>query len=248
MKTQLQAFKIKNGERDVLAEEIQRKRNRKPRKVLELARAILNRRRLTVKAFGAVLDAVTVQTPPYIGLTPLVETAYAKLAKKEQKKERYAMLNFFWLAGNYEKAVQFLPRRFNRPYELVPTMEVCMRLGNAGRAKSLIPKLRRLIKMRPGSSWFQGWVECLASYYVLNGQPERALGLLDSARPHLYSAIALNMIVQIHIAGALLRIKQDFRDHSEYNRSWRSYFEKCEHDLDSVFPSGFFFGLLPDET
>src|SRR5712675_1810216 len=83
------------------------------REALRKARRLLKNNPITAAQFNAAVDAAFTQADRLKLWEPPVESAYARLPKRDQRAAWSSMLSFHYSNRNYEAASRFIPRRFD---------------------------------------------------------------------------------------------------------------------------------------
>jgi hypothetical protein len=103
------------------------------RDALRLARRILNRPRLSAEAFNSAVFTPLMFSNRLGPWKPRVEAAYDRVAKRHRAGVRHTMLTFAVQVDDFQRAGQFLPRRFSTTCALLDlafAMQVKLNLGD----------------------------------------------------------------------------------------------------------------------
>ena len=194
------------------------------REALKLARRTLKQADITAKAFNDALAAILTLADKCKPWTPVVEAAYAHLPKSDKQAVRHSMLYFYNSSRYYEAAGKFVPRRFVGEVnlmELVLTCKTWLELKRMDEMDKLAKILSRTIKETEHPFMRTQLSECLAEYYTRKGLWNKAVELWGFVQlDNIFCRNAVEGIVDIHVAGALLAIKRGFELVKKFNQSF----------------------------
>jgi len=140
------------------------------RDALRLARQILKRSGIDGSSFKAALNAVLVQADRLKAWKPLLEEAYARLSKRDQRTARSPMLAFYSSIRDWESAYRMLPARHTTALELLFSMETLLNLRKVNAAKSVQRKCQRMLRQRIDTFSASALLDALASYHAQIGE------------------------------------------------------------------------------
>jgi hypothetical protein len=194
------------------------------REALKLARRTLKQADITAKAFNDALDAILTLGDKCKSWMPVVEAAYAHLPKSDKQAVRHSMLYFYNSSRNHEAAGKFIPRRFVGEVnlmELALTCKTWLELKRMDEMDKLAKILSRTIKETEHPFMRTQLSECLAEYYTRKGLWNKAVELWGFVQlDNIFCRNAVEGIVDIHVAGALLAIKRGFELVKKFNQSF----------------------------
>ena len=172
---------------------------------LRLARQQLKNPIMSGDDFQNSLSAILTVADQLRTWTPLVESAYARLSKRDRRAARFWMLSFHCCNCSYERASRFIPRRFDGfPVELAFAMGTMLELGNMAGAKTLAGKLPRAIQAADTPTTQAMLMDCLAEYLVRKGEWNEAIRIWETVQlDPIKMESGVVGIMEIHAARAL---------------------------------------------
>jgi hypothetical protein len=178
---------------------------------LRLARQKLKSLSIRGADFRSALDVLLVQADKLRTWSPLVEAAYARLSKRDQRSTRLSMLAFHYSTRNYERASHFIPPRFGSgcdSIELAFAVDTMLELGNITEANKLAGKLPRAIQNAENPTAQAVLVNCLAEYLARKGQWNEAIQIWEAVQSDaILAENAVTGMAEIHAARALRAIR-----------------------------------------
>jgi hypothetical protein len=178
---------------------------------LKMARRLLKGRDIKSDDFNNALNAILVQADKCKPWTPVVEAAYARLSKRGKQIVRRWMLYFYNASRNHEAARKFIPRRFVGEYDLTElafTCETWLELKRMDEMDRLVKKLSRAIGQAAHPFMRTMLARHLGEYYARKGLWNKAVEAWEFVRlDNIFIQEAVEGIVEIHVAGAMLAIK-----------------------------------------
>jgi hypothetical protein len=194
------------------------------REALRMARRLLKSRDTTSDDFSKALNAILTLADKCKPWTPAVETAYARLSKRDKQVVRRWMLYFYSSSRNYEAAGKFIPRRFVGEFDLTELGFACetwLELRRMDEMDKLAKKLSRAIEQAAHPLMRTMLAGYLGEYYARKGLWNKAVELWEFVqRDNIFCRNAVEGIVEIHVAGALLAIKRGFELIKHFNQSF----------------------------
>jgi hypothetical protein len=194
------------------------------REALKLARRILKKIDISTVDFRDAMQAILIQADNYKLWTPVVESAYARLLKHDKHIVRPYMLYFYHSCKNYEAAAKFVPHRFVGAFdtkELAFACETWLELNRMDKMENLAKKLLWAIKEVDVPFMRTHLAKCLAEYYARKGHWGKAVELWEFVQlDNIFYRDAVEGVVDIHVAGALLAIKRGFELMKKFNQNY----------------------------
>ena len=184
------------------------------KEALKLARRLLKRETQTAEEFSETLDAILTLADKCKPWAPLVETAYARLSKRDQKTTRFWMLCFYISHHSYEAALRFVPQRFGGelPWvELAFAVEAALATGKMDLANKLARRVPRAIENADHPMMKSQLLLSLAECLARQGKWDAAIAIWEVAQfDPTFSQNAVINIVEIHAARALRTLQHGF--------------------------------------
>ena len=194
------------------------------REALKLARQTLKQKKIKVENFNDALNAILVQADKCKPWTPVVEAAYSRLQKRDQQAVRQWMLYFYCSSRNYEAASKYIPRRFAGEFdmaELAFTCETWLELKRMDEMDKLAKTLSRVFKVAKHPSMLTHLAGYLGEYYARKGLWNKAIELWEFVQQdNIHSQNAVESIVEIQVAAALLAIKRGCELVEKFNQDF----------------------------
>jgi hypothetical protein len=191
---------------------------------LRLARRTLKGDSITADTFNDALDAIIFFADGCKPWAKLVESAYARLSKRDRRSACSNLLSFHCCNHDYEAASRFIPRRFEGEEwlsELGFAMETMLALGKMNEVEKLARRLPRAIKEADNRMMQAMLLHFQAEYLVRKGDWDRAIKLLEIVQLHeTFSQNAVAGIVEIHAACALLAIQRGLQLVEKFNQNF----------------------------
>lgn len=161
--------------------------------------------------FCAALDAIMSLDDDVHHWLPMVEAAYMSLPGNAAGKARFQMLTIYVFAQDYEKARQFIPKRFNTAagfMELYFAWRVMQGLGEHDELARLARLLPDAIKNAANPMMKALLQLCLAEHYMNHGLWEQAIECCEAAScDDISNKDAITTIVEIRVVQALKSIR-----------------------------------------
>jgi hypothetical protein len=178
--------------------------------IKKLARQILRHPRLTAEGLWHVVRAIgTMDSPSHWRRN--IEAAFARLSKREQRRGREVMLNYYSAISDFESALPFCAvRDLRNPSELMFAMDVYLHLNKLSDAKKLEWKCLNAIGRAESSFDVSCITDALGSFYARTRNWQRALEVWTIAPRD--QALARNAAVgraETFIAGALDAVSEE---------------------------------------
>jgi hypothetical protein len=194
------------------------------REALTKARRALKSHDMTSNDFNNALNVILTHADKCKPWTPVVETAYARLQKRDKKAVRRWMLYFYCCSRNHEAASKFIPHRFSGEFdiaELAFTCETWLELKRMDEMDKLAKRLSLAFKVAEHPSMLPHLTGYLGEYYARKGLWNKAVKLWESVQlDKIHCQSAVESIVEIHVAGALLAIKRGLELVDKFNREF----------------------------
>lgn len=191
---------------------------------LKLARRTLKQTHIAEKDFGEAVNAILVHANKCKPWTPAVEGAYARLSKRDKQAVRHWMLYFCSASKNYESGIKFIPRQFVGEFDLTElafTCEIWLRLNRMDEMDKLAKKLSRAIGQAAYPLMRTMLARHLGEYYARKGLWNKAVEAWEFVRfDNIFIEEAVEGIVDIHVAGALLAIKRGLELVEKFNKNF----------------------------
>lgn len=180
------------------------------REIKRLVRQILRHPRPTAEGLWHVVRAIgTMDSPRYWRRN--VEAAFARSSKREQRRAREVMLNYYSAIWDFESALPFCAiRDLRNPSELMFAMDVYLHLNKLSDAKKLERKCLNAIERAENPFDVSCVAEALASFYARTRNWQRALEVWTVAPRD--QALARNAAVgraETFIAGAIDAVREE---------------------------------------
>jgi lipopolysaccharide biosynthesis regulator YciM len=199
------------------------------REALSEARRTLKSRDMTSDDFNNALNIIHTHADKCKPWTPVVEAAYERLQKRDKQAVRRSMLYFYCSSRNHEAASKYIPRRFAGEFditELAFTCETWLELKRMDELDKLAKKLSRTFKVAKHPSMLPHLKGYLGEYYARKGLWNKAVELWESVQlDNIHCQSAVESIVEIHVAGALLAIKRGLELVEKFSREIDSQME-----------------------
>jgi hypothetical protein len=200
---------------------------------LALARRVLRSKSVSAKEFENALDAILTHADRCKPWKTLVESAYARLSRRDQKAVRFLMLSFCASSGFYEDASRFIPQRFDGAFgllEMVFAVHTALATGETALAKKLTKLLPRAIKEAPHPMMKSLLFEALGESQARDGKWDEAIASWEAAQcDGTISQNAVMNIVEIHAARALRTLQRGFQLIEKFNQDF-------DPELETVVP------------
>jgi hypothetical protein len=194
------------------------------REALRKARRMLKSRDMTGDDFNRALNAILTLADKCKPWTPVIEVAYARLQRRDKQAVRRWMLYFYCSSRNHEAASKFIPLRFAGEFdiaELAFTCETWLELKRMDEMDNLARRLSRAFKVAKHPSMLTHLAGYLGEYYARKGLWNKAVELWEFVQQdNIHCQNAVESIVEIHVAGALLAIKRGFELAQKFNRDF----------------------------
>ena len=179
---------------------------------LKLARRTLKQTDIAENDFGEAVNAILVHADKCKPWSPMVEAAYARLAKHDKQAVRRWMLYFCSASKNYEAAIKFIPRRFVGEFDLTElafTCDIWLGLKRMDETDRLAKKLSWAVRQAAHPFMRTMLTRHLGEYYARKGLWNKAVEAWEFVRlDNIFIEEAVEGIVDIHVAAALLAIKR----------------------------------------
>ena len=180
------------------------------KEVTKLTREILRHPRPTGAALWQAVRAIGTMDAPRRWRSD-VEAAFARMTKREQRRAREAMLNYYYMIWEPELALPFCAlRNLRTPSELMFAMDVYLHLNKLSDAKKLARKCLNTIERAEHPFNVSFIAEALASFYACTRNWLRALEVWTVAPRD--QALARNAAVgraELFIAGAIDAVNEE---------------------------------------
>jgi hypothetical protein len=181
------------------------------REALRLAKLKLKAWSICGADFLGALHAILVQADRLKPWSPLVEAAYTRLSKREQRFARSAMLAFHYSARDYERASHFIPGRFNGGFDsqdLAFAVDTLFQVGKTGKANKLAKHLPLAMQNAESRMQKAMLAACMAESLARKGQWNEAIQIWEAVQSDdILSENAVTGIAEIHVARALRTIR-----------------------------------------
>jgi len=192
------------------------------REALCEARRLLRNTPITAGQFNAAMDAALTQEDRLKSWVPLVESAYARLSKREQRVVNFSMLSFHYSNKDYEAASRFIPRRFGGEFgltELAFAWDIWLALGKKDETEKLGRKLPRAIEKAELPMVRAQLLCCLAEHFARRGKWNESVGIWELVQlDEIFLPNAVHGIVEAHVARALRAIECGFQLLEKFNQ------------------------------
>jgi hypothetical protein len=189
---------------------------------LKLARRTLKQADIAEKDFGEALNAILVHADKCKPWSPVVEAAYARLSKRDKQAVRRWMLYFCSASKNYEAAIKFISRRFVGEFDLTELAFACetwLELKRMDEMDKLAKKLSWAVGQAAHPMMRTMLSRHLGEYYARKGLWNKAVEAWEFVQlDYIFFQEAVEGIVDIHVAGALLAIKRGFELVEKFNK------------------------------
>lgn len=191
---------------------------------LRLVRRTLESPVITADRLNDALDAILQLAGKLKPWTRLVESAYARLRKREHSAVRCSMIAFRNNSGDNEGVLQLMPRRLSaelEPTELAFYIEAAFALDKTNAVKSLAKRLPGAIRENDDPITRSLLILCLAEVNARKGKWDDAISCYEAVLSNAtFSQDAVNGIVEIHSIRALLALKRGFGMIDQFNRQF----------------------------
>lgn len=182
------------------------------REIKKLVRQILRHPRLTAEGLWHVVRAIgTMDSPRHWRRN--VEAAFARLSKREQRRAREVMLNYYSAIWDFESALPFCAvRDLRNPSELMFAMDVYLRLNKLSDAKKLERKCLNAIGRAENPFDVSCIIDALGSFYARTRNWQRALEVWTIApRDQPLSRNAAIGRAEVHLARAIDALNEELK-------------------------------------
>jgi hypothetical protein len=180
------------------------------REINKLVRQILTHPRVSGAALWYAVRAIGTMDSPRRWRRD-VEAAFARLSKREKRRAREAMLNYYSLISDFESALPFCAvRDLRNPSELMFAMDVYLHLNRLSDAKKVERKCLNAIDRADDPFDTSCIAEALASFYARTRNWQRALEVWTIAPRD--QPLARNAAVgraEVFIAGAIDALNEE---------------------------------------
>lgn len=146
------------------------------KEALALARRVLKRSRLEPEVFNEAIHTFLVHQTKLKSVLPLVTDAYFRLKKKDQRKVRHSMLDFYFSLGDHGKALLFTTFRPKNGMDYLLSFRVFLALDLKKEAKRMAHLGRRMLSQH-GRPKEIAILPALAKYCEFIGELDIALSM-----------------------------------------------------------------------
>jgi lipopolysaccharide biosynthesis regulator YciM len=178
---------------------------------------------MTSNDFNNALNVILTHADKCKPWTPVVETAYARLQKCDKQAVRRWMLYFYCSCRNHKAAAKFIPRRFAGEFdiaELAFTCETWLELKRMDEMEKLAKRLSRAFKVAKHPSMLTHLAGYLGEFYARKGLWNKAVKFWEFVQQdNIHCQNAVESIVEIHVAGAMLAIKRGLELVENFNQN-----------------------------
>ncbi|PYI85025.1 MAG: hypothetical protein DME54_04935 [Verrucomicrobia bacterium] len=180
------------------------------KEVKRLIRQILRHPRSTAEALWKAVRAIGTLDAPRRWRRD-VEAAFARLSRKEQRRAREVMLNYYSAIWDFEAALPFcVPRDLRSPSELMFAMDIYLQLNKLSEAKKLERKCLNAIERAENEFDVSCITEALGSFYARTRNWQRALDVWAIApRDQPLARSAAVGRAEVFIAAAIDALNQE---------------------------------------
>jgi len=177
-----------------------------------LARKILRQKRLSGIEFSEALNVILQTQGSLKRSVKLVEAAYQRLTRQDQRRARSSMLGFYYSVQDWKKARPFATASPDTFGDCMFTMDVFLEFDEMEKAGKLARQILRQLPQIEEEFSRAACIASLTSYLARKGEHDKALRLLDQAPQDSQTIFNFTQSkVHLHSAKALLALRNGYK-------------------------------------
>lgn len=181
------------------------------REALRLAGRILRSQNLNATAFDSAINALLICEDRLGRWVARVESAFAALSRRDQRRCSTAMFNFYVSLNRWTDAARFLPRRPATAEELLFSMWTLLNLRRMEEAAALLHRVRRCFGRTKDEFERSCLLEAAGCLFAQEGDWGQAESVSERAKEFWpFAPNAWERLVKIHSLRGLLSANEVF--------------------------------------